>query len=194
MTLHTPESAKRFMLSKLEAQALRDGVPLSDIEKRMFLFSESGTATPDFEADEQFDAECDTRLYEAKIAKLLRRSYADDMKTLGGSMAWKDALDSVANQDFYGLVMVDDARIPRVPGKPRSPETPQAPDSVWQFILSGAPVALAEVAVGIIGFVVVFRPQLAHLVLPDWLRLLLLPVFFYLMWLTGEVFKRRSMK
>jgi hypothetical protein len=41
---------------------------------------------------------------------------------------------------------------------------------------------------------VVFRPELAHLVLPDWLRLLLLPVFFYLMWLTGEIFKRRSMK
>jgi hypothetical protein len=56
------------------------------------------------------------------------------------------------------------------------------------------PMLLAELAVMAIGFVVVFRPDVLHLVLPDWLRLLLLPVFFYLMWLTGEVLKRRSMK
>ena len=179
------ESAKSFLLSKLEAQAVRDGVALSEIEKRMFLFSESGSASPDLEAAEQFDTEFDTRLYEAKIAKLLRRSYADDKKIEGGSIAWKNALDALADQDFYGLVMVDEAGIRR---------STSGTDSVWKFLMGGVPVALAELAIGIIGFVVVFRPELAHLVLPDWLRLLLLPVFFYLMWLTGEIFKRRTIK
>jgi hypothetical protein len=36
----TAKSAKQFLLSKIEEQALRDGVPLSDVEKKMFLFSE----------------------------------------------------------------------------------------------------------------------------------------------------------
>ena len=40
MELATTASAKRFLLAKLEEQAVHDGVPLSDIEKGMFLFSE----------------------------------------------------------------------------------------------------------------------------------------------------------
>jgi hypothetical protein len=184
---HTVESAKQFLLSKLEEQAMRDGVSLSDIEKRMFLFSEVGTPVTDWEASERFDAEYDTHSYEKKIAQLLRRCYAREKKSLDGATSWKDALDSLGDQDFYGLVMVDEAGIPRASESLSS-------ESFWEFILGGVPVAVAELAIAILGFVVVFRPELAHLVLPDWLRLLLLPVFFYLMWLTGEIFKRRSMK
>jgi len=176
----TVESAKQFLLSKLDEQALRDGVSLSDIERRMFLFSEVGNSPPDFEAAEQFDAECDDTAYEKKIAKLLRRSYARDKKAADSRRSWKEALSVFRDEGFYGLVMVDQAGIPR-PG-----------DSVWKALFS--PMLFEELAVMAIGFIVVFRPDIVHLVLPDWLRLLLLPVFFYLMWLTGEVFKRQSMK
>ena len=176
----TVESAKLFLLSKLDEQGLRDGVSLTDIEKRMFMFSEAGDSTPDFDAAEQFDAGCDSTAYEKKIAKILRRCYARDKKTGDGRGSWKEALQALRDEDFYGLVMVDQAGIRR----PRA--------GVWKAVFD--PMLLAELAVMAIGFVVVFRPDVLHLALPDWLRLLLLPVFFYLMWLTGEVLKRRSMK
>jgi len=61
-------SAKRFLLAKLEEQAIRDGVPLSDLEKEMFLFSE-GTASNKMQAlAEEFDSTCDDAEYERKIS------------------------------------------------------------------------------------------------------------------------------
>jgi len=42
----TVESAKLFLLSKLDEQGLRDGVSLTDIEKRMFMFSEVAESLP----------------------------------------------------------------------------------------------------------------------------------------------------
>ena len=68
------DSAKLFLLSKLDEQASNDGVALDEIERRMFLFSESGR--PDFEANEKFEKDYGSNEYEAKVAKLLARSYA----------------------------------------------------------------------------------------------------------------------
>jgi hypothetical protein len=172
----TSDSAKQFLLSKLVEQASHDDVELDDVEKRMFLFSESSGST-DFEAQEKFDSGYDTRAYESKVAKLLKRSYAHDKK-VNESTSWKGALDALSHEDFYGLVMVDQAKIPR------------SRAALWAFAFKIVPFVLAESAVVGVGFLLVFRPSVFHIHLPDWFRLLLLPVFFWLFWYVGKILGR----
>lgn len=109
--MQTVESAKQFLLDHVLEQATRDGVTLSETEKRMFLFSEA-SPSPDWEANEKFEAEYDDSQYERKIAKLLRRAYARDKKA-GTLEAWKGCLKTLKKEDFYGLVIIDQAGIAR---------------------------------------------------------------------------------
>ncbi len=110
--MQTAESAKQFLLSRISEQAATDGITLSDIEKRMFLFSEM-SPNPDWEANEQFENEFDDSEYEAKVASLLRHAYASDKKSPAGESIWRESLDALRKEDFYGLVIVDVAKIPR---------------------------------------------------------------------------------
>jgi hypothetical protein len=173
----TSDSAKQFLLSKLNEQATRDAIVLDEVERRMFLFSES-SGSPDIEAQEKFDKDYESKTYESKVTKLLRRSYGRDKKTGDGRASWKAAMKALSRQDFYGLVMVDQAGIPRVD------------TGLWVFLLGMLPLALAEFLVIGIGFIVVFQPSALRLRLPDWFRLLLLPLFFWLFWYVGKIFGR----
>jgi len=111
--MQTVESAKQFLLNRLLEQASAAGISLSDLEKRMFLFSEVSQRPPDWEANERFEAECDQAEYERKIARLLRKAYAHDKKTAGSTEIWTESLKALAKEDFYGLAMLDQAKIPR---------------------------------------------------------------------------------
>lgn len=177
----TPDSAKQFLLSKLTEQASHDGVVLDEIERKMFLFSES-SGSPDLDADERFEKDYDSRKYEARVSKLLRRSYAGDKKTEDGKSSWKAALKALSREDFYGLVMVDQAGIPRTDV------------GVRIAFLNVVPLVLAEIVVLGVGAVLVFRPSGLGLHLPDWLRLLLIPLFLWLFWHVGKVFGRIEME
>jgi hypothetical protein len=174
--LFTVDSAKQFLLSKLVEQSQRDNVPLDEVERRMFLFSES--TVPDFDAQEKFDKEYATDAYEKKVARLLRRSYARVKKEKDAANEWKEALNALRHEDFYGLVMVDQAKIPRVNA------------AMWAFLANMIPFALLELAVVALGWIVVFEPYRLRLHLPDWFRLLLLGGFFWLFWYVGQVFGR----
>jgi hypothetical protein len=110
--METIESAKQFLLNRLIQQASLDEIVLSDIEKRMFLFSEL-SPNPDWEANEKFEAEYGDSEYEKKVAKLLRHAYAHDAKDSVTRSAWQECLKALSKEDFYGLVMVDQAKIPR---------------------------------------------------------------------------------
>jgi hypothetical protein len=179
--LFTVDSAKQFLLSKLSEQAGRDGVSLDEIEKRMFLFSEA-SASPDFEANEIFDEKYDGKAYESKITKLLRKAYAHDRRTDEGKQEWEDALAALRKEDFYGLVMVDQAGIPR------------KREALWRFELEQLPFQTIELAVIALGFLVVFRPNVLHLSLPDWVRWLAYPLFIWLVWYIGRVWQRMASK
>jgi hypothetical protein len=100
---HTPASAKEFLSSKLSAQASHDKVALDEIEKKMFVFSES-SGEPDLQAQEVFDKTYDSNEYESKITKLLRKAYAHDKRTKDGKKEWSDVLKALRREDFYGLV------------------------------------------------------------------------------------------
>jgi hypothetical protein len=173
----TSDSAKQFLLSKLTEQAMHDGVVLDEIEKRMFLFSES-SGIPDFDAQERFDKDYDSKTYESKVTKLVRRSYARDKRTADGRLSWKAALKALSREDFYGLVMVDQAGIPR------------RQEGEWQFYLEQLPFDITELVIIALGFLVVFRPEAMRLNLPDWVRWLAYPLFVWLVWYIGRVFQR----
>ena len=146
----TSDSAKQFLLSKLTEQAMHDGVVLDEIETRMFLFSES-SGIPDFDAQERFDKDYDSKTYESKVTKLVRRSYARDKRTEDGRLSWKAALKALSREDFYGLVMVDQAGIPR------------RQEGEWQFYLEQLPFDITELVIIALGFLVVFRPEAMRL-------------------------------
>jgi hypothetical protein len=177
--LFTVDSAKQFLLSKLSAQADKERTPLDEIEKKMFLFSEvSGNA--DFETQEIFDQKYDSKVYESKVTKLLRKAYAGDKRTEEGKNEWNDALRALKREDFYGLVMVDKAKIPR------------SHTRLWEFELQLLPFEIVELVVIVLGFLIVFRPSALGLYLPDWVRWLAYPLFIWLFLYIGKVFSRRQ--
>ena len=106
------KSAKQFLISKVLRQAVSDGVMLSDLEERMLNFSEGAASAADIEAVANFDSEYDSDAYEAKIAWLLRRAYQHDAK-LGQTHQWQDALSALRSEDWYILVMLQQAGIKR---------------------------------------------------------------------------------
>src|SRR5436309_14122782 len=62
--------AKEFLISKIVAEAQRENAPLSEIERKMLYFTESGWTLPDImQVSEQFDREYDQDEYEKKIAR-----------------------------------------------------------------------------------------------------------------------------
>src|ERR1035438_7507656 len=174
---HTPASAKQFLVSKVSTQAAHDGVPLDDVEEKMFVFSES-SCSADLDAQEAFDKNYDSGDYESKVTKLLRKAYAHDKRTKEGKSEWADALKALSREDFYGQVMIDQAGIPR------------SQDGEWQFYLEQLPFDMIEIGVIALGFLVVFRPAALGLYLPDWVRWLAYPLFVWLVWYIGRVWGR----
>lgn len=180
----TVDSAKDFLVSKITAQAAQDEVSLDEVEQRMFLFSEVSGGS-DSEKQEAFDAKYDEEAYESKLARLLRRAYAHDKRSEHGKDEWREALDALKHEEFYGLVMVDQAGIPR------------SRAALWAA-LGGAelrllPFEIVEVAVIALGFLIVFRPSVLGLYLRDPVRWLAYPLFAWLAWYIGRVFSRMQM-
>ncbi len=104
------ESAKEFLISKVLRQADEDGIPLSNLEKRMLSFCEGTASAGDMEVAELFENEYDSDAYEARIARLLRRAYQRDAK-LGHKHQWHDAVRALRSEDWYILVMLQQAGI-----------------------------------------------------------------------------------
>src|SRR5579863_8531432 len=73
---HSGREAKEFLVSRIVAEAQRENVPLSEIERKMLYFTESGWTLPDIASvGEEFDREYDQDQYEKKIARLIRKAY-----------------------------------------------------------------------------------------------------------------------
>jgi hypothetical protein len=69
---HSGREAKEFLVSYIVAEAQHENVALSEIERKMLYFTESGWTLPDMmKVSEDFDREYDQSKYERKIAKLI---------------------------------------------------------------------------------------------------------------------------
>jgi hypothetical protein len=105
---HSGREAKEFLISELVAEAQRDNIPLSEVERKMMYFTESGWTLPDMmKVSEDFDREYKQAKYEQKIVKLvtkaderIRKSSRDDYDR------WWAAIHFLQREDHYISVMI----------------------------------------------------------------------------------------
>jgi hypothetical protein len=105
---HSGREAKEFLISEIVAEAQRENVPLSEVERKMLYFTESGWTLPDMtKVYEDFDREYDQARYEKKIAKLvtkadrhIRKSSRDDYDR------WWAGIRFLKREDHYISVMI----------------------------------------------------------------------------------------
>jgi len=102
------KQARAFLVDRVAEQAIREQAPLSEIERKMLDFGEDDDGELDTATSDAFDEECDQREYEAKITGLIKTAYAFD-KEHGRAGQWQAALQAAKDQDFYLLVMLDQA-------------------------------------------------------------------------------------
>jgi hypothetical protein len=100
--------AKEFLIAKIVAEAQRENAPLSETERKMLYFTESGWTLPDIaQASEQFDRQYDQDDYEKKIAGIIAKAYKH---ILQGSRVeydrWWDAVRFLRREDHYISVLV----------------------------------------------------------------------------------------
>jgi len=111
----TIRDAKEYLIGQILAQADRDGISLSDVEREMLYFSETGWTLPNMMVISQdFDRDYNQDEYEAKIAGVIRhvRDHGSGRHDDGG---WSEAVKRLRAEDHYLLVLIDEAR--KVPAK-----------------------------------------------------------------------------
>ena len=102
------KEAKDFFAEQAVRQAALDNVSLSGIEKRMMYFTESDPASCDapLNLNDEFESQCDTSEYEAKMSRLPHRAHArlkgNDPERL---RTWKEAMSLLKTGDHYLLVL-----------------------------------------------------------------------------------------
>jgi hypothetical protein len=99
--------AKDFLVAQTTEQAALEGVPLSDLEKRMMYFTEGAGAIEDpATLNEEFEAQYDRAKYEKKISRLMHH-VCKRVREQGGPVlqTWDDAIRRLKRGDHYLLVM-----------------------------------------------------------------------------------------
>jgi Flp pilus assembly protein TadB len=100
--------AKEFLVARIVDQAQREGISLSEVERGMLYFTETGWAPADIISTmERFECQYDAADYERKIAQLIRnaRQLADQQEF----DAWTEAIRTLDKEDHYLGVMLDQA-------------------------------------------------------------------------------------
>ena len=105
MPFTSQREAKQFLANKIIAEADREGLPLSDIERRMLFFSEQEPDTVEGLLEDVFDGNDEE--YELEMTALLKAAYARDKSIPGEGQNYKDAYDKLAEGDHYISVMAE---------------------------------------------------------------------------------------
>lgn len=103
--------AKDFLVRQTAEQASLEGLPLSDLEKRMMYFTEGRGAVEDPAAlNDEFEAQYDTAAFEKKISRLMRLAYKRLKKEEPEkALQWTTAIRTLRKDDHYILVLAGDA-------------------------------------------------------------------------------------
>jgi hypothetical protein len=106
----TARRAKEYLIGEIEKAAEREGVALSEIERKMLYFSESGWTLPNMlEVNEQFEREYDNNDYERKIVTLIRGMLTRPNRAQDEIEDWDSAVGKLASEDHYLLVLIESA-------------------------------------------------------------------------------------
>jgi hypothetical protein len=107
MTFSSQMDAKKFLASKIVSEANLQGLPLSDGEQKLLLFSEQDPESPTDIPDELLEGI--DHEYEKKIAGLLKAVYARDRVNPQELERYQDAMQKLKGSDHYILVMAEPA-------------------------------------------------------------------------------------
>jgi len=109
--------AKDFLVQQTAEQAALENVPLSDLEKRMMYFTETGVCPEDpIALNDAFETEYDTDEYESKISKLMHHAYRRIRKESSESVrTWNEAIRVLRKGDHYLLALWDQGPQERPP-------------------------------------------------------------------------------
>ena len=103
----TSKQALDFIVGETVQQAVIDGRPLTEIQRRMMYFTEQADAVEDpIALNEEFEADNDTNEYEEGMGELLGRAYRrlkrDDPRA---KLEWDSAINELRKGDYYLLVL-----------------------------------------------------------------------------------------
>ena len=159
--------AKDFLVRETAEQARLEGVPLSEIEKRMMYFTENGEMAEDpIALNDEFESEYDTDEYEAKIHGLLHRAYARVKKeSPSTAQQWKEAISELSKGDHYLPVLWGVSLVAA-----NYPSERPAHDLLR---LLGTALLLVSTVIG----VAVTAAHYGQIAMPVWLQRLLILVF-----------------
>ena len=107
-TFANARDAKEFLITKIVGEAQREGIPLSDVERKMLYFSETDWTLPDMaETNDAFEQDYDQSRYEQKIGELARNFCAEAHKTNRDDLdSWKEAVRTLSSEDHYILALM----------------------------------------------------------------------------------------
>jgi hypothetical protein len=110
--------AKEFLISNIVAEGQRENVPLSEIERKMLYFSETGWTLPNImEVNEEFERDYDAPIYEKKIARLITAAAKRARKENPEEFAkWTEAIRKLNREDHYITVTLEMADVPDMAG------------------------------------------------------------------------------
>lgn len=135
------KEAKDFLVRETAEQAELEGVPLSELEKRMMYFTEGPSAPEDpSQLNEKFEAEYATEQFEAKVTGFMRHARQRLEKEEAGKAAhWDRAIRCLEKGDHYILVLCGSA------GK--SSSSPVSLRLISWLVLAAVPLGMVIAAV-----------------------------------------------
>jgi uncharacterized membrane protein len=108
-SFQTGREAKEYLIRRILAQADRDEIALSEVERNMLYFSETDWTLPNMTAiSHEFDQTYNQDEYERKIGRIISR-ISEQLGNNCDDDRWKEAVQRLREEDHYLLVLIDDA-------------------------------------------------------------------------------------
>ena len=107
----TEREAKEYLVGRIVAGAKREGVTLTEIERKMLYFSETGWTLPNMlEVNAEFERDYNESEYELKVAGLIRAiEESDAAQNIEEQAEWDNAVVKLSDGDHYLLALISKA-------------------------------------------------------------------------------------
>lgn len=104
----TERDAKEYLIARITTEAKRQRIELSEIERKMLYFTETGWTLPGIlDANADFERNYDNDEYESKIGGIVRSIENKNARMSGDEQAlWDDAVVKLSEGDHYLLVLI----------------------------------------------------------------------------------------
>lgn len=112
-SIGTVREAKDYLAGRIEAEAKREGNPLTEVERKMLYFSETDWTLPGMlEINAEFEREYDGSEYERRIAGLIRNIEARHAEDEQEMNTWEQAVEKLSEGDNYLSIMLNPSFTP----------------------------------------------------------------------------------